>query len=182
MSRGGALISVFLLCVVDLSIGSFNKTVSADSAPVNFSGQKNLFSDGSGSVDIDANLQASVGISAVAAGTILPPKLTQFEITFGMLYRIYQARTMIDRVHDFYVGVDGNADAKISVSGDISGKVSSGDITLFQTGFPGFSIPKYVGAGPRPMDSNSRMIVESLMSVPNLRYRAGLMPLSDLKM
>ena len=74
--------------LVDLSIGSFNKAISANPAPVNFSGQKNLFSDGSGSVDIDANLQASVGISAVAAGTIIPPKLTQFEITFGMLYRI----------------------------------------------------------------------------------------------
>jgi len=89
---------------------------------------------------------------------------------------------MIDHVDDICVGLDGNADAKLSVSGDISGKVSSGDITLFQTGFPGFSIPKYVGAGPRPMDSSSRLIVESLMSVPNLRYRAGLMPLSDLKM
>jgi hypothetical protein len=71
-----------------LSIGSFNKTLSANPAPVNFSGQKNLFSDGSGSIDINADLQASVGISAVAAGSIIPPKVTQFGITFGMLYRI----------------------------------------------------------------------------------------------
>jgi hypothetical protein len=80
--------------------------------------------------------------------------------------------------------LDGNADAKLSVSGDISGKVSSGDITLFQAGLPGLSIPKYVAAGPRShaMDNISRLIVESLISVPNLRYRAALMPLSDLKM
>jgi hypothetical protein len=71
-----------------LSIGSFNQTLPATPAPVNFSGQKNLFSQGSGSIDINADLQASVGISAVAAGTIVPPTLTQFEITFGMLYRI----------------------------------------------------------------------------------------------
>jgi hypothetical protein len=74
-----------------LSIGSFNKTLSANPAPVNFSGQKNLFSDGSGSIDINADLQASVGISAVAAGSIIPPKVTQFGITFGMLYRVYRA-------------------------------------------------------------------------------------------
>jgi hypothetical protein len=69
-----------------LSIGSFNKSLAAKPAPVSFSGQKNLFtgSGGSGSIDIDANLQASVGISAVAAGSIIPPKVTQFGITFGM--------------------------------------------------------------------------------------------------
>jgi hypothetical protein len=67
-----------------VSINSFNKTISAKPAPVNFSGQKNLFKDGSSSIDIDANLQASVGISALASGTIIPPKITQFAVTFGM--------------------------------------------------------------------------------------------------
>ncbi|KAI0276246.1 hypothetical protein BGY98DRAFT_1177851, partial [Russula aff. rugulosa BPL654] len=65
-----------------VTIGSFNKSLSEKPAPLNFSGQKNLFSDGSGSIDVDANLQASVGISAVAAGSIIPPKVTQFGITF----------------------------------------------------------------------------------------------------
>ncbi|KAF8502657.1 hypothetical protein F5888DRAFT_1800191 [Russula emetica] len=109
------------------SLNSFNKSLSANPAPVNFSGQKNLFSQGSGSIDINADLQATVGISAVAAGTILPPKLTQFEITFGL---------------------DGNADATLSVTGDISGQVSSGNITLFQAGLPGLSIPKILDIGP----------------------------------
>ena len=75
---------------------SFNKTISANAHLVNFTGHKNLFNDGSGSIDIDANLQVSVGLSAVAAGTIVPPKVTQFDINFGMLYRIYQARTSRD--------------------------------------------------------------------------------------
>ena len=90
---------------------------------------------------------------------------------------------MIDHVDDFYVGFDGNAGAKLGFSGDFLGKVNSSDIPLFQTGFPGLSIPGYVGAGPRPMDCSSRLIVtvESLNSVPYLRYLAGLMPLPDLK-
>ena len=94
---------------------------------------------------------------------------------------------MIDRVDNLSVGLDGNADAKLSVSGDISGQVSSGNITLFETGIPGLSIPEYVAAGPRfrdlvKMDRSSRLIVESLTSVPTFRYWAALTPLSDLKM
>ena len=90
---------------------------------------------------------------------------------------------MVDHVY-YCVGLDGNADAKLSVTGDISGQVSSGNITLFQVGIPGLSIPKYVGAGPRfhTMNSSSYLIVESLKSVPNLRYWAGLTPISGLKM
>jgi hypothetical protein len=56
---------------------------------------------------------------------------------------------MIDHINDLCLGLDGNADAKLSVMGDISGQISSGNITLFQTGFPGLSIPKYVAAGLR---------------------------------
>jgi len=91
---------------------------------------------------------------------------------------------MIDHVDNFRVGLDGNAGAKLSVSGDISGQISSGNITLFETGLPGLSIPEYVAVGPRPrtMDSSSCLIVESLISVPSLSYWAGLTPISDLKM
>ena len=88
MSRGGGLIPISLLCSTSdgLSIGSFNKSLAAKPAPVNFSGQKNLFNEsgGSGSIDIDTNLQASVGFSVVAAGTVIPPKVTQFGLTFSM--------------------------------------------------------------------------------------------------
>jgi hypothetical protein len=71
---------------------------------------------------------------------------------------------MIDHVDYLWVGLDGNADATLGITGDLSGQISSGNITLFQVGIPGFSIPKYVAADPRPhaMDSSSRPIVESL--------------------
>jgi len=55
---------------------------------------------------------------------------------------------MIDHVDNLFIGLDGNADAKLSVTGDISGQVSSGNITLFQAGLPGLSIPKYVAVDP----------------------------------
>ncbi len=85
LARDDALTPILLSCTLArLSIGSFNKTLAAKPAPVNFSGQKNLFNDGSGSIDINADLKATVGISAVAAGSIIPPKVTQFGITFGM--------------------------------------------------------------------------------------------------
>jgi hypothetical protein len=53
---------------------------------------------------------------------------------------------MIDHVDNLCVGLSGNADAKLGVTGDFSGKISSGNITLFQIGIPGLSIPKYVAA------------------------------------
>jgi hypothetical protein len=41
----------------------------------------------------------------------------------------------------------GSADAKLSLSlADFSKQIGSGNITLFQTGIPGLSIPKYVTA------------------------------------
>ena len=91
---------------------------------------------------------------------------------------------MVDHVDNLYVGLDGNADAKLSVTGDISGQVSSGNITLFEVGIPGLTIPKYVAAGPRlhKIDSSSRLTIESLKSVPTLSYWAGLTPILDLKM
>ena len=53
---------------------------------------------------------------------------------------------MIDHIDNLCVGLDGNADAKLSVTGDISGQVSSDNITLFEVGLPGLSVPKYVAA------------------------------------
>jgi hypothetical protein len=55
---------------------------------------------------------------------------------------------MTDHVDNLCVVLDGNADAKLSVSADISKQVSSGNITLFQAGIPGLSIPKCVAADP----------------------------------
>jgi hypothetical protein len=62
--------------------------------------------------------------------------------------RLDHPETMIDHINNICVVLDGNADAKLSVSADISKQVSSGNITLFQAGIPGLSIPKYVAADP----------------------------------
>jgi len=78
-------------------VGAFNKSVSPKPAPVNFSGEKNLFHtnikcpikgkpitpSASLSVDVDANVHATIGIGAVAAGTLFPPKITEFGLDFG---------------------------------------------------------------------------------------------------
>jgi hypothetical protein len=171
----------------NLSLPTFNRTLSANPDLVNFSGQKNLFTDGPSSIDINTNVQLSVGISAVAAGKIIPPQVSQFGITYGMLYRICSVRpsTIIDHVDDICVGLNGNADAKLSFSpGSTSGPISSANVTLFQSDLPGFSFPKYVAAVPRPQktDSSSRLIVVSLISLPNVRYWAGSTPISEFKM
>jgi hypothetical protein len=90
-----------------------------------------LFGDGSGSIDIDTSLQVSVGISTVAKDSIIPPKVSQFGITFvcnTVFARLGHPKTMIDiidHVDNLCVGLDANANAKFSVSGDISGQISS---------------------------------------------------------
>jgi hypothetical protein len=75
--------------------GAFKKSVSSKPIPVDFSGEKNLFHtnikcpiksvtpSASVSVDVGANVHASIGIGAVAAGTLIPPKITEFALDFG---------------------------------------------------------------------------------------------------
>jgi hypothetical protein len=77
--------------------GAFNKSISSKPTPVDFSGETNLFHtniqcpikagkitpSASVSLDVDANVHASIGIGAVAAGTIIPPKITEFGLDFG---------------------------------------------------------------------------------------------------
>ena len=50
-------------------------------------------------------------------------------------------KTKIDNVGNLCVALDGNVDANLSVVANISGQVSSGNITLFQIGIPGLSFP-----------------------------------------
>ncbi|KAF8496243.1 hypothetical protein F5888DRAFT_418349 [Russula emetica] len=99
------------------------------SASVNYSGHNNLFSNGSGSIDLYTDLQGSVNISAVASGTMVPLNVTQFEIIFVL---------------------DGNADANLSFSGDFSGSVNSGNVTLFQSNLsiPDLHIPDILDISP----------------------------------
>jgi hypothetical protein len=81
--------------------GAFNESITPKSTPVDFSGEKNLFHtnikcpikagisitpSASVSLDVDTNVHASMSIGAVAAGTIIPPKITEFGLDFGALY------------------------------------------------------------------------------------------------
>jgi hypothetical protein len=76
--------------------GAFNKSASSKPIPVDFSGEKNLFhtnikcpikavtSSASVSVDVGANVHASIVIGVVAAGRLFPPKITEFALDFGV--------------------------------------------------------------------------------------------------
>ena len=78
--------------------GAFNKSVSSRPTPVDFSGESNLFHmnikcpikagipitpSASVSIDAGADVHASIGIGAVAAGTMIPPKISEFRLDFG---------------------------------------------------------------------------------------------------
>ncbi len=86
-------------------------------------------------------------------------------------------------INNLCVGLGGNVDANFSVVANVSGEITSGNVTIFQVGVPGFSIPEFVAAylESHTMESNSPLIVESLISVLNLRYWAALMQNSDFK-
>ena len=91
-----------LAALKHIHVGAFNKSISPHSTPVDFSGEKNLFHtnikcpikagnisitpSASVSLDVGANVHASIGIGAVAAGTMIPPKITEFALDFGALY------------------------------------------------------------------------------------------------
>jgi hypothetical protein len=75
---------------------TFNQTLSPTTAPVTFSGSSNLFNTtiqcpvngalsvtASASLDAGANVNATVSLGAVAAGTIVPPEMTEFGLYFG---------------------------------------------------------------------------------------------------
>lgn len=118
---------------------TFNKTSSKDLKPFKFSGTENLFHTsisctakpfsftGSVSLDVDGTVNAAVSLGAVAAGTIVPPEITEFALTLGL---------------------DGNIDAQFDISANLTGAVSSGAIPLFQIGIPGLSFPGILDIGP----------------------------------
>ncbi|KAF8472215.1 hypothetical protein DFH94DRAFT_655780 [Russula ochroleuca] len=123
-------------------LGSFNHTLAANPIPIDFSGVTNLFntsiecpasaaipisSSASVSLDVGADVHVTVGLGAVAAGSLIPPSITEFGLT---------------------IALDGNVDANLSVVANISGQVSSPSITLFQIGIPGLSFPGILEVGP----------------------------------
>ncbi|KAH8997662.1 hypothetical protein EDB86DRAFT_3076463 [Lactarius hatsudake] len=121
---------------------TFNKTITQDLQPVDFNGAKNLFktsvdctastaipvsSTASLSLDVDAAVHAAVSLGAVAAGTLVPPNISEFGLTLDL---------------------DGNIDALFSITANLTGHVSSGAVPLFQIGIPGLSFPGILDIGP----------------------------------
>jgi len=83
--------------------GAFNESISPNPFPVDFSAKTNLFHtsikcpikaeipitpSASVSLDVATNVHASISIGAVAAGTIIPPKITEFGLDFGAFYSV----------------------------------------------------------------------------------------------
>jgi hypothetical protein len=77
---------------------TFNKTISQDLQPFDFSGAENLFNTtvscppssaipssftASILLNVDGVLHATVSFGAVAAGTLVPPEISDFGLTLG---------------------------------------------------------------------------------------------------
>lgn len=122
---------------------TFNQDLSKDPQPVDFTGSTNLLqksiqcalnttrpisASASVSLDASANVHATIGMSAVAVGTFVPPSLSQFGLNFAL---------------------DGTIDADLSIAANVTGKVSSGSIPLFQVGIPGLTFPGILEIGPQ---------------------------------
>ncbi|KAI9463511.1 hypothetical protein F5148DRAFT_982388 [Russula earlei] len=122
-----------------LNATTFNRTAE-NSKQVDYSGNANLFnttincpvtshlsSIASVSVDVSTDVHATISIGAVAAGTLIPPNISEFAL---------------------HIALDSNIDVHFNITADILGQISSGDIPLFQMGIPGLTFPGILEIGP----------------------------------
>jgi hypothetical protein len=80
-----------------------NETNSENAKPVDYSGGKTLFntsiewpagvvtpifSSASVSLDVSANVQVAISIGVVAAGTLIPPNISEFALHTGVYIRL----------------------------------------------------------------------------------------------
>ncbi|EIM91796.1 uncharacterized protein STEHIDRAFT_46336 [Stereum hirsutum FP-91666 SS1] len=76
---------------------------------------------------VDVNLDAQIQVGIVAAGSLIPPKITELGLTA-----------------DFNASIDG----KLNLEANVTGTIDSGTISLFQVGIPGLSFPGILTIGP----------------------------------
>ncbi|KAA1475907.1 hypothetical protein DENSPDRAFT_452584 [Dentipellis sp. KUC8613] len=115
--------------------GKFNETKKSDPTPVDVSVDKKIVNldvncpriNGNVQVDLNAKAHADVTVGAIAAGTVIPPKLDDF----GLL-----------------IGLDGNIDGTMNLQATAQGAFDSGAITVFTLGIPGLDIPGIFTLGP----------------------------------
>lgn len=117
------------------SFNSFDKTVTKDLAPIDINKDfpildQNLSCSGfSASVKADAvaKAHAVISIGAAAAGTIVPPNLSEFGL---------------------FIGMNATFDGTLNLAGSASGTADSGLIDLFSVGIPGLDFPGVLTVGP----------------------------------
>ncbi|KAJ3569322.1 hypothetical protein NP233_g5127 [Leucocoprinus birnbaumii] len=106
------LINQEIKCSVPLPVGGLNSTVGVN---------------GQVKIDVDAKVHAVTSLGVVAAGTVIPPKVTDFGITSAMT---------------------ANLDSTIKMSAGVGGSIDSGKIKLFEVGVPGLDFPGVLSIGP----------------------------------
>ncbi|OSD05577.1 hypothetical protein PYCCODRAFT_1464936 [Trametes coccinea BRFM310] len=124
----------------DFSIGNFNKNISKSSA-LNLDKSINLFDKkidcpqqgnipgftGEAKVDLDAKANGNVNYGVAAAGSIIPPQLSEFGL---------------------FVGLDTTITGTLGIGANITGSLTSGQIQLLTIGIPELDFPKILAIGP----------------------------------
>ncbi|EPQ61342.1 hypothetical protein GLOTRDRAFT_54265 [Gloeophyllum trabeum ATCC 11539] len=114
---------------------SFNKSLDKTIPPINVNKDFNLGSssvsckgfDATFAADIDTSFNADVTYGVVAAGTIIPPKISSFML---------------------FANFDADIDGKLNLQASASGILDTGKVELFSVGIPGLDIPKIFTLGP----------------------------------
>ncbi|KAI0056899.1 hypothetical protein BV25DRAFT_1864173 [Artomyces pyxidatus] len=124
------------------SLTSFNKTLTQSLPPVNIDKSATLLNtnincpadqfnpasfSASANINVEAKVNAVVQLGVVAAGTVVPPKISEIGI---------------------FAGLNGDIDSTLNIQANALGSFSSGTITVFQVGIPGLDFPGILSLGP----------------------------------
>ncbi|TDL21237.1 hypothetical protein BD410DRAFT_771726 [Rickenella mellea] len=146
-------------------LDSFSQNVSTTLPPIDVNKNFPVFNasvqcgPASAKIDINANAKAhaQVTLGVVAAGTLVPPSITQFAT---------------------YTGLTASMDGKLNIVADAAGTLDSGAVTLFQVGLPGLNFPGILSVGPEfklnaqtkaTLDVNVNMAVDLSYDVNKLQ-------------
>ncbi|KZT68486.1 hypothetical protein DAEQUDRAFT_328526 [Daedalea quercina L-15889] len=121
---------------VEDNITKFNQTVTSDPATITFDNQTILLDTA-----IPALSDGQVTTGVEAAGTLVPPQLTEFGLT---------------------TNVNGMLDGTLQLNTSATGTFTTGSIPLFQVGIPGLDIPGILSIGPTfQIDAKATLAVEA---------------------
>ncbi|KAF8073317.1 hypothetical protein FPV67DRAFT_1409522 [Lyophyllum atratum] len=117
---------------------SFDKSTTQTLPPVEVAKNFPIFSksiscagppafDASIKADVDTNARAVITLGVAAAGTIVPPKLSDFGL---------------------FAGMDASLEGTLGLKGNVAATADSGQITFFEVGIPGLDFPGVLSIGP----------------------------------